>query len=369
MKFSVALLSLILSVILPAYQNPVLAADGVSLSSRRAGTSVTADASFRSLFFRLCDSTIVRIRDNNGKRPFFIDSYGVRGLCVAYDMTRNEKYIDACRSWADRMVKYQKTMYPAGAYYMNYGRKPGQKKGDWYAADCSSIATGVLATAIRCKGVERKRLLHSVEEFASLVMRKYVRPSGGVTDGLWPQYDRAWWCSSSLFGSLSFMLYKETGNKHYLNVAMDIVDWLNKQDLATTQPLPLSHQGPSLPMYVLECYSAGWPFISKDSGRKEASAAQIHWCLNWSERQQRIPLAKRHWPLLSWWGAKYGGLPFQEYIYSRYLPGQRGLMERGDMEMELLAPVAMSRKPGVSQLTAFILISYAQRLDPGAIYR
>lgn len=369
MKFSLAVLLSLFSAIAPGLQKPASAADGGGISSAQTNISRTTNAEFRSQFLQLCDSTLVRLRHEKDGHPFFIDSYGVRSLCVAYDMTGNQKYLEACRSWADRMVRSQKKMIPAGAYYINYGRKPGQKSGDWYVADCSSIAMGVLSTAIRCKGAERNRLLHSVKEFASLVIKNFVRPSGGVTDGFWPQYDGAWWCSSSLFGSFSFMLYKNTGKERYLNVALGIVDWLNKQDLATAQPLPLSHQGPSLPMYVLECYSAGWPYLSKDNARNKAATAQIDWSLNWAENQQRIPIAKRHWPLLSWWGAKYGGLPFQEYIYSRYLPGHRNLLAKGDREMKLLAPVVLSGKPGVSQLTAFILMSYAQRLDPGAIYR
>ncbi len=334
-----------------------------------AALSPTTRSEFRSEFFRLCDSAIVTIKDNNGKRPFFIDSYDVRGLCAAYDMTGNKRYFDACRAWADKMVGYQKKMIPSSAYYIDYGRKPGQKKGDWYVADCSSIAMGVLSTAIRCKGAEREKLLRSVKEFASLVLKKFVRPSGGVTDGFWPQYDGAWWCSSSLFGSFSFMLYRNTGNNRYLDAALGIVDWLNKQDLATTQPLPLSHQGPSLPMYVLECYSAGLPYWSKSAARKDSALAQIRWCLNWAKKQEETPVAKRHWPLLSWWGAKYGGLPFQDYVYANYLPHHKSLLARGDLEMRLLVPGALSGKPGAPQLDAFMMMSYAQRLDPGAIYR
>lgn len=369
MKFPITLLLSILFAISPLFQKRASASTVGSLVSRRSDVNVASPSGFRSQFYRLCDSAIVSIEHNNGKHPFFVDSYGIRSLCVAYDMTGNMKYLDACRDWADRMMTYQKKMIPAGAYYMDYGRKPGQKKGDWYAADCSSIAMGVLSTAVRCKGAERRRLLNSVEKFASLVIRKFVRPSGGVTDGYWPQYNRAWWCSSSLFGSFSFMLYRNTGNKRYLDVALRIVKWLDKQDLATMQPLPLAHQGPSLPMYVLECYSAGWPYLSKTSAIKSSAESQIHWCINWAKGQQQTSLEKRKWPLLSWWGAKYGGLPFQEYIYSHYLPGQIGLTEIGDREMRLLFPTAMSGKPGSSQLSMFMLMSYAQRLDPFAVYR
>ncbi len=367
-KIASALLFAVLPVVTSHPLRTTLAAGGPIVSLRTAKSYEKDSPKLRFDFLRLCDSTIVRLKNEKTHHPFFIDSYGVRSLCVAYDITGNNKYLDACQSWAIRMVNYQKKMIPRGAYYIDYGRKPGEKKGDWYVADCSSIAMGVLSTAIRCKGAERRRLLHSVEEFGSLVIKSFVRPSGGVTDGYWPQYDGAWWCSSSLFGSFSFLLYKNTANKKYLNVALGIVDWLNKQDLATVQPLPLSHQGPSLLMYVLECYSAGWPYLSREMSRKQDALKQIDWCLNWVETQQKIPLGKRDWPILSWWGAKYGGLPFHENIYSR-LFGDRHLKTLADREVRLLSPIALSNDNGVYQLREFVLMSYAQLLDSGAIYR
>src|SRR5690348_16982911 len=54
---------------------------------------------FRSQFFRLCDMAAVKVRDEHNRVPFFVDSYAVRALCVAYDMTGNTNYLDACRDW------------------------------------------------------------------------------------------------------------------------------------------------------------------------------------------------------------------------------------------------------------------------------
>jgi len=81
---------------------------------------------------------------------FFVDSYAVRALAVAYDLTGRERYFTACRAWSDRMLRHQSGMTPQGAYYMNYHRKPGESTGQWFVADCGSIAMGVLATALRC---------------------------------------------------------------------------------------------------------------------------------------------------------------------------------------------------------------------------
>lgn len=324
---------------------------------------------FRKQFLQLCDSAVFRLNNENSTDPFFIDSYAVRALCVAYDMTGNEKYLEACRLWSDRMLRFQKKMIPEGAYYMNYGRKPGEKNGDWYVADCSSIAMGVLSTAVRLVGPERKRLFNSVEEFASLVIGNFVQSSGGVTDGFWREYNGAWWCSSSLFGSFLFMLFKNSDDSRYLKGARDIVNYLNELDLARTGPLPLSHQGPSMPMYVLECYSAGWPYISDESLLKAPATSQVKWCLDWVRNQQNMPISQREWQLTGWWGAKYGGLPFHEYIFSRYLPRGQDLFDIADCELQRLADFVFVGNLSASQLSTFMMMSYAERLDPGAIYK
>src|SRR5664279_3837036 len=173
-------------------------------------------AEFRSQFLQLCDLAATQIRAGTRKDPFFVDSYAVRALCVAYDMTGKKEYLNACRAWSERMVGFQEKMLPHGAYYMNYGRKPGDAKGGWYVADSSSIGMGVLATAVRCEGAERKRFLNSAKSFAALVLGNYIGPGGGICNGLWPKFDGEWWCSSGTFASLAFLLYEETGEKRYL---------------------------------------------------------------------------------------------------------------------------------------------------------
>ena len=131
-------------------------------------------------FFLLCDAgyPIVEKQARTAERigrAFYWDSYVVRALAVAHDMTGNEKYLAACKLWSDRMLEYQQGMTPRGAYYMQYGRRPGEDEGNWYVADCSSIALGVLATAIRCQRPEEKnRYLDSVRLFA---------PTGGRSLG------------------------------------------------------------------------------------------------------------------------------------------------------------------------------------------
>jgi hypothetical protein len=339
----------------------------VILPVRTPAAEINTNA-LRSQFFQLCDLAANTVTNENGKRSFFVDSYAVRALCVAYDMTGEKKYLETCRDWSERMVKYQEKMVPRGAYYMHYNRKPGETNGDWYSADSSSIGMAVLATSVRCKGAEQKRFLQSAENFADLVIRNYVRPSGGVSDGLWHESTNEWWCSSGICGSFLFNLYAVTGDKLYLKTALGVTDWLNKWDPLVDQPFPLSQQGPSMIFYVMENYSAGWPYVAKDK-TADAARAKINWCLDWIAEQESKPPADRQWSLTKGWGMKSGGLPFHQYVFSRYLPAGGKLMSNGDAELERLTAIEFAGEPKFTQLTAFLMMSCAERLDPGGIYK
>jgi hypothetical protein len=332
-----------------------------------AGPSLPA--AFPSQFIQLCDMAAKKVRDEHNKIPFFVDSYGVRALCAAYDMSGNTNYLDACRDWSARMVDYQRKMIPHGAYYMHYNRKPGETTNDWYAADSGSIGMAVLATSIRCQGVERTRYLRSAKEFANLVIKNYVKPSGGISDGLWHRSGDEWWCSSGIDGSFLFNLYANTGNKRYLKTALGVTDWLNALDLTKDQPFPLSQQGPTMIFYVLENYSAGWPYLAQDPARKKAAEEKVTWCLNWIAEQQKKPFTESQWPPTVGWGMKSGGLPFHQYVFSRYFTNGQNLSVAGDAEMQALAPIVFNGELKVTQLPMFMLMSYAERLNPGAIYR
>jgi len=54
-------------------------------------------------------------------------------------MTDKKEYLDTCRAWSERIDRVPGEDATAGAYYMHYGRKPGEAKGGWYVADSSSI--------------------------------------------------------------------------------------------------------------------------------------------------------------------------------------------------------------------------------------
>jgi hypothetical protein len=347
----------------------VLSVAVAAIFASRVSAQEALVAEFRSHYLDLCDLAVAKVENANSKGPYFVDSYAVRALCAAFDMTGRQKYLDACRQWSERMVQSQEKMIPPGAYYMHYNRKPGETNGDWYAADSSSIGMAVVATAVRCHGPERSRFINSAKQFADLVIANYIKPSGGVSDGLWSKSSKEWWCSTGLFGSFSFLLYENTGDERYLNAGLGAANWLDTWDLTQDQPFPLSQQGPAMLMYVMECYSAGWPYIIKDESRKADALAKISWCFNWITNEQSKPFESRQWPPTKSWGMKFGGLPFHEYIFASRLPEDGKLAAEGDAELKQLETIVFDGKPEVTQLSMFMLMSYAERLNPGAIYR
>ena len=328
-------------------------------------------ARLRAEFLKMCDAACAELNTPERKVPFYHDSYAVRALAVAYDLTAERKYLDVSRAWADRMLEYQAGMTPKGAYWMHYGRKPGETQGDWFVADCASIAIGVLATAARCDvPADRRKYLDSVELYAKLVIDNYVRPSGGITDGLWSKFDGEWWCSTGIFGSLAFLLHAETGEKGYLKVGLNALDWLNRMDFRKAEHIGFDEAAPAVVMYVFEAFSAGMADLDLKSPLGKASAAHIGEALKWMGENQGSRVAKCPWDYSSQWGSKLGGLPFHQYIYSRYLPDSASLAVTADKELEYIGRrVFEAGEPKLTQLVCFAMFSYAEKISPGAIYR
>jgi len=338
--------------------------------------AVTAD--LKAEFLKLCDVACEELNKEPRRPPrhkaFYVDSYAVRALGVAHDMTAKAAYLDACKAWSDRMLECQSKMTPRGAYYMNYGRKPGQTRGGWYVADSSSIAMGVLATAVRCADkADKDRYLSSVESFAKLVMDNYVGKAGGITDGLWSKYDGEWWCSSGIFSSLAFLLYEETGNEQYRKAALGALDWLNQLDFTRVKHISFKAAAPAVIMYVFEAYSAGMPHLEAGTGRRKAAVAQIAKALQWMAENQK-GRGKGKWNYNAQWGSKLGGLPFHMYVYARHAPEFRNAFRNAeaaaDQELRHISSLLFTgKKPKLSQLTVFSMMSYAERVSPGALYR
>ena len=54
---------------------------------------------------------------------------------------------------------------------------------------------------------------------------------------------------------------------------------------------------------------------------------------------------------------------------SRVLPDGQKLSAAADREMESLAGIVFAKQPELTQLPMFMMMSYAERLSPGAIYQ
>jgi hypothetical protein len=328
-------------------------------------------ARLRAEFLKMCDAACAELNTPERKVPFYQDSYAVRALAVAFDLTAERKYLDVCRKWSDLMLGYQSGMTPKGGYWMHYGRKPGETQGEWFVADCASIAAGVLATAARCGNpADRKRYTDSAKAYAKLVMENFVRPSGGITDGHWSQFDGEWWCSTGIFGSLAFVLYKETGDKAYLKVGLNAVDWLNRMNFRNAEHIGFKEAPASVVMYTFEAVTAGLPYLDLKSPLGKATAAHVAEALGWMAQNQCSRIAECRADYNSQWGSKLGGLPFQQFIYSRYLADGAATAAAADNELEYVSRLIFAAgEPQLTQLVCFAMMSYAEKLSPDAIYR
>ncbi|MBW7997274.1 MAG: hypothetical protein FVQ81_12030 [Candidatus Glassbacteria bacterium] len=315
---------------------------------------------------------------------YFVDSYAVRALAVAADLTGSESCRRACRSWADRMLADQAGMAPAGAYYMNYHRKPGETAGQWFVADCGSIAMGVLAVAVRCTEPEfRDRYLESVESFIGLVMDNYVRPSGGITDGIWNKSDDEWWCSTCLVTALAFQLHGITGERKYLDTALAGIDWLLGFEYDDTILYDFEDGAPTTVFYVLEAYAAALPYLARGSVRRQKVIDRLSASVEWMADTQNAEGTWDYNP--DNWGVKLGGLPCHMLIYGsiaqedrnaesarlalsgRLVPLKKLVGESAAKALDYFSGRKKdSRK--FTQQDAFTMMSYAELLCPGELY-
>jgi len=315
---------------------------------------------------------------------FFVHSYAIRALGVAYDLTGRERYFAACRTWADRMLRHQSGMTPQGAYYMNYHRKPGETTGQWFVADCGSIAMGVLATAVRCTDqAERKRYLDSARLFAALVLENFVRESGGITDGLWEKSDKEWWCSTALFSAFAFQLYGITGDESYKKAALDAVDWLLGFSYDGTILYEFEQGAPTTIFYILEACVSSLPYLEPGSLRRQKVFRRLSQTVEWIADTQNPEGAWDYNP--DNWGVKLGGLPCHLLIYLKHVPDKPARMRvclapTGEFvsfenllarsSEKALHYFATQGRDGnaLTQKDAFTMMSYAEKLCPGELY-
>jgi hypothetical protein len=355
------------------------------LPARGAQTEDALRHGFQSQFLRFCDLSAAELfkpitpflnRTNadpaTHHMPFFEDGHAVRALAVGYDLTGKRAYLEACRRWSDQMIEYQAKMIPAGAYYMNHSRAPGQDKGQWNVADSGSIGMGVLATAMRCQDpADRARYLASVKSLARLVMSNYVGPEGGICNGLWPEYAGQWWCSSATFGTLACTLYEATGEEQYLKVGKGALDWLLAQDFRELKPITFQQRPSGTIFYCFELYLAGLKHLPPDSPKHQTALRQIDLALDWMARNQKTRGADV--PDYTERNVDMAGLPYLMYGFAHQVPKLRGITPAADKELDYVGKLLLARGgPNVSRLMVWEvmtwgMLSYAERLSPGAL--
>jgi len=251
--------------------------------------------------------------------PFFEDAHAVRALAVAYEMTGKRAYLNACKRWADLMIVYQRGMDPVGAYYMNHQRAPGQKTGQWNLADSGSVGMGVLATAKMCKDpADKARYIASAKALAKLALENYVTPEGGIRNGLWPEYDGPWWGSTSIFGTMLFVLYEETGDEQYLKAAKAGVSWLLREDFHDFKPITFEQRPSGIIFYTFEFYLAALKYFPAESPEHRAILKQFDSALEWMARNQKSRGADI--PDYVEKNVDLAGLPYLMYGFARANP-------------------------------------------------
>ena len=351
-----------------------------------------ATAAWKSEFLTLCDLAVAELRKqpavwqetyrttvnpSTHHVPFFEDSYGVRALLVAYDMTGNKKYLDACTRWTDRIVALQQGMIPKGAYYVNYdtARAVGQDKGDWYVADSSSVAMAVLATAVRTRDKQRReRYLNSVRSFARLVIDNYVGKEGGITDGISSGYAGEWWCSTAIFSAALYLAYGETHDLEYLKIALGATDWLNRHDFKHPQPPAFEALGSTVVFYCFESYATALPYLEPGSSRRKAAEDHIAEALDWMAKNQQGRGAKNKLNYLDS-DTYMGGNPFIMFVMARELPQYRDEAPEAERELRYVHDLLYrdgtptTTRIQVWELMTWAMMSYAEKLSPGTLFR
>ncbi len=345
---------------------------------------------FTAHFLRLCDITCKELdkqfspfeernRSNadpaTHHAPFFEDSHAIRALAVAYDMTGKREYLDTCRRWSDRMITYQHKMIPKDAYYLNYYRQPGDVKDQWFSSDAASVGMAVLATAVRATDkAERERYLDSVEAFAKLVADKYIK-DGGITDGIWTQFDGPWWASTALCGEMFLLLYEETGDERYRKIGVDAAHWLLKTDFRDAKPITMKERPSGIVFYDFGFYAVALKYLPADSPQRKTLLAQISEMRKWFDANQIGRGGKPAWAYSDDSHTDMAGLPLLMYSFASQLPEHRGLTAEADREVRYIDGLLLGKgelplsQLNVWEVVSWGMLSYAEKLSPGSLFR
>lgn len=363
-------------------------AAGCASMPRNESVAEGAPEEFRATFLKFCDLAAAelckpmepfRVYDRSYAEtathhmPAFEDAHAVRALAVAFDLTGEPKYLEACRRWADWAVEHQARMIPPGAYYMNHSRAPGEDRGQWNAADSGTVGMGVLAAALRCPDAAgRERYLASVRAFLKLMMDWWVDESGGICNGLWPEYTGPWWCSTATVGKLALLMHKATGDAQYQRVGLRGIEWLSREHFKEVKPITFEQRPSGIIFYCFDFYITGLDRFPADSPVREAVCRQFEDAAAWLAQNQKTRGAAV--PDYTRKNVDMAAMPSLMYAFARKWPERfGGLVEPADAELRYVADLLLREgEPQVSQLMIWEvmtwgMMSYAERLAPGSI--
>jgi len=223
-------------------------------------------------------------------------------------------------------------------------------------------------------------------------MDNYVTPEGGIRNGLWPEYDGPWWASTAIFGTLTFLLYEETGEEQYLNCGRAGARWLLRTDFHDFKPITFEQRPSGIIFYTFEFYLAALKRFPPDSPEHQAILKQFGSALEWMAKNQKSRGADI--PDYVEKNVDLAGLPYLMYGFAhakRQFPSWEGswvgpsarganldpttLIRLADGELDYIGKLLLAHgKPNVSKLMVWEvmtwgMLSHAERLKPGALLR
>ena len=195
--------------------------------------------------------------DGNYAVQYYIESYAVRSILIAYDNLTNDNYdLNFAINWVERMISLQGKVLNPGAYDMGYDATGYERPLGWYVADCSCIALSVLAAAKNPQVVsgQQDRYIHSAQIFADYVIENWRNENGSIQTG-WRNMElnpiQEFWIATSLFSAVAWELYDVTKIEKYKTVAIEALDWLLDFDFKNSEVTPGTHFNDGIPTFVV----------------------------------------------------------------------------------------------------------------------
>ena len=170
-----------------------------------------------------------------------------------------------------------------------------------------------------------------------------------------------------------FLAHDETNDPEYLKVALGAADWLNRHDFHKEEKPAFEAFNPGMVFYCFEFYATALPHLVPGSPRRTAAEAHVAEMFRWLAENQKGCGAKSEWNYFD--GSTYmSGNPYLMYAFARYLPQYGDQVAEADKELRYVTGLLYEngKKPRATklqvwELMTWAMMSYAERLSPGAV--